>query len=230
LKKNEVIMNRMYAVSIMLLLVLTTSVCNAAITLTYGTPASAGNPLPSPIITDGQLINFDDKAAGPVGASDYAAEGVASITELTGATLRYYDRSNQSRPNYLVTGGDGVWKLDVRFEFNWVASQVGIGISNPGQTLPAIVSVLDSSLKTLASFSVPSGLNKYVLLTSQIETVPGSGNWIKTANIKYLEVSGNSIGVDDLQHNATPEPGTFIIWSILGGLGIVLTKWYRKRA
>ena len=38
------------------------------------------------------------------------------------------------------------------------------------------------------------------------------------------------IGLDDVSVSCIPEPATIIIWSLLGGLGIALGVWRRKRA
>lgn len=77
----------------------------AASAVSHAVPfGGTASPSLSPVF--GTLINFDDKATGTsIGAGDYAAMGLTSITETTGsgaAFARY--ASSQSSPNYIGTG------------------------------------------------------------------------------------------------------------------------------
>ena len=50
--------------------------------------------------------------------------------------------------------------------------------------------------------------------------------------IQFQETSDNSVnkgpGIDSVSLTAIPEPATFIVWSLLGGLGIFVTSWRRR--
>ena len=120
-----------------LLVCLCSSPVNAAIS--YGTPSPALNPV------FGTLIDFDDQPAGtPILPNDYAAFGLASITELTvgpPAFARY--GGTQSQPNYIGTGAQYGWNGIIRFDLAKPASQIGLGISDSAGG-PETLSVFNS--------------------------------------------------------------------------------------
>jgi hypothetical protein len=78
------------------------SAAQAAIIFGTGTPSPSLSP------TFAKLVNFDDKPTGtPVGALDYLADGIASITELEGLGTFARYAGSQSLPNYVGTGFAG---------------------------------------------------------------------------------------------------------------------------
>ena len=54
----------------------------------------------------------------------------------------------------------------------------------------------------------------------------------------FIDAGGNHSGLDNDFHmaahfvsaNAIPEPSTLIIWSVLGGVGIAVSRWRKRRA
>ncbi|MFC1792021.1 hypothetical protein ACFL3Q_00355 [Planctomycetota bacterium] len=179
---------------------------NAAIS--YGTPSPALNPV------FGTLIDFDDQPTGtPILPGDYAAFGLASITELTVGTpafARY--GGSQSQPNYIGTGAQYGWNGIIRFDLALPASQIGLGIAD-SQGGPETLSVFNSGGVLLESHVLTPGSNIYVVITRP------------TYDISRIELSGEYFAADDLQFNTIPAPGAILLGSI--GLGFV--NWLRRR-
>ena len=188
------------------LLVCLCSSANAAIS--YGTPSPALNPV------FGTLIDFDDQPAGtPILPGDYAAFGLASITELTlgpPAFARY--GGTQSQPNYIGTGAQNNWNGIIRFDLALPASQIGLGIAD-SVAGPETLRVYNSGGVLLESHVLTPGLNIYVVITRP------------TYDISRIELSGEYFAADDLQFNTIPAPGAILLGSI--GLGVV--NWLRRR-
>jgi hypothetical protein len=198
-----------YVVSIMVILIF--SAAPAFATQLIGLPSP--NLMPDNLQT---LIDFDDYATGTaVGQYDYVAEGVASITETTGKYLGYYAGS-QSLPNYIGTGPENGWDGTIRFEFEFPAKVVWIGIAD-GQGEETITSY-DKFGNVLESYAAPAGVNVYTGIASD--------NW----DIQYFEISGDFFAVDDLQFNAVPEPATMLLLGsgLFGLAGLGRRKFLKK--
>ncbi|HUS73873.1 MAG TPA: hypothetical protein VMY06_12490 [Sedimentisphaerales bacterium] len=182
------------------------SSANAAIS--YGT----ASPALSPVF--GTLIDFDDQPAGtPILPGDYAAFGLASITELTGtgaAFARY--PGTQSPPNYIGTGARYEWNGIIRFDLALPASQIGLGIADSAGG-PETLSVYDSGGILLESHVLTPGANIYAVITRP------------TYDISRIEIAGGFFAADDLQFNAIPAPGAIL----LGTIGVSLVGWLRRR-
>ena len=140
----------------------------------------------SPIF--GALIDFDVRATGTVvGAQDFAAQGIASITETTGnfgPLLRLF--GTQSQPNYVGTQSfDGT----ILIECIGLASKVGIGIAN-SQLGPETVNIYDQNMVLLETSPVVAGLNVYV-----------GFDRLGVHDVKFFEIVGQFFTIDDLQHD-----------------------------
>ena len=152
-------------------------------------PANAimftGTPSPSLYPVFGTLIDFDDYAAGTaVNSSDYAAYGVASITETEGFSLGYY-AGTQSQPNYIGTGvgsergsdANFGWDGTILFEFSGLANIVGIGIAD-SKGGPEFITAYDSSMNVLESYQAPTGSNVYVGINTSLYNIKNFfNNW-----------------------------------------------------
>ena len=189
-----------------LLVCLCSSTANAAIS--YGTPSPALDPV------FGTLIDFDDQPTGtPILPNDYAAFGLASITELTlgpPAFARY--AGTQSPPNYIGTGVQNGWNGIIRFDLAKPASQIGLGLADSADG-PETLSVYNSGGVLLESYVLEPGLNIYAVITRP------------TYDISRIELSGEFFAADDLQFNAIPAPGAIL----LGTIGVSLVGWLRRR-
>lgn len=182
------------------------SSANAAIS--YGTPSPALNPV------FGTLIDFDDQPSGtPILPNDYAAFGLASITELTvGAPAFARYPGSQSQPNYIGTGSQYGWNGIIRFDLALPASQIGLGIADSAGG-PETLSVYNSGGVLLESHVLTPGVNIYAVITRP------------TYDISRIELSGEFFAADDLQFNTIPAPGAVL----LGAIGVSLVGWLRRR-
>jgi hypothetical protein len=176
--------------------------------ISYGTPSPSLNPV------FGTLINFDDQPTGtPILPNDYAAFGLASITELTvgpPAFARY--GGSQSPPNYIGTGAQHGWNGTIRFDLANLASQIGLGIADSAGG-PETLSVYNSGGALLESHVLTSGANIYAVITRPFY------------DISRIEISGEFFAVDDLQFNTIPAPGAIL----LGSIGVGVVSWLRRR-
>ncbi len=185
-----------------------------------------GTPSPNLRPTFGTLINFDDRATGTViNANDYVAQGLASITETTGAGAAFQRRSgSQSSPNYIGTGSgyeiggaNQGWDGTIRFEFANLARKVGIGIAN-NRGGPEFLRIYDASNNLLEpAFQAPNGINVY------------AGFQRTTYDIKSFEVSGDFFAVDDLQFKQIPEPLTILCSLTALGFGALFKRELSKK-
>ena len=196
----------------------------AASAMSYAVPFT-GSPSPTLSPVFGTLIDFDDKATGTsVGASDYVAMGLTSVTELTGsgASFARY-ASSQSSPNYIGTGfghntgGAGTgWDGEFLFEFASLADMVGIGLAGPST---GSIAVYGSSMNLLESSALPSESNTYL-----------GFNHSGTFDIKYLKVTCDFCALDDLQFtkggSTVSEPGTVALL----GLGLTALVSLRRKS
>lgn len=180
---------------------------NAAIS--YGTPAP-----PTPLPLFGTWIDFDDQPTGtPILPGDYAAFGLASITELTvgpPAFARY--GGSQSQPNYIGTGPQYGWNGIIRFDLARPASQIGLGIADSAGG-PEILSVYNSAGVLLESHVLTPGVNIYAVITRPFY------------DISRIEIKGEFFAADDLQFNVIPAPGAIL----LGTIGVGIVGWLRRR-
>lgn len=201
-------MRKFIAICVLSVLVvsLTSSSANAAIS--YGTPS----PVLDPVF--GTLIDFDDQPTGtPILAGDYAAFGVASITELTlGAPAFARYAGTQSQPNYIGTGFENGWNGIIRIDLAKPASQIGIGVADSAGG-PEILSVYNSGGTLLESHVLMPGLNIYAVITRPFY------------DISRIELAGEFFAADDLQFNVIPAPGAIL----LGTLGVGVVGWLRRR-
>jgi hypothetical protein len=164
--------------------------CPARVAISYGT----ASPDLEPVF--GTLIDFDDYAAGTdVLADDYVAQGIASVTELTGGTLSRYPGS-QSLPNYIgtgsgwdiwgqVSGWDGIIQIDLASP----ASRIGLGVAAAAGELDEILSVYDSDGSLLEGHVLAGGDNVYAVITRD------------QYDISRVRIAGDYFAVDDLQFN-----------------------------
>lgn len=196
----------------------------AASAMSYALPfTGSASPTLSPVF--GTLINFDDKATGTsIGASDYVAMGLTSVTELTGSGTSFARyTSSQSPTNYIGTGfghdTGGVetgWDGEFLFEFASLADMVGIGLAGPST---GSIAVYDSSMSVLESSALPSASNTYL-----------GFNHSGTFDIKYLKVTCDFCALDDLQFtkggSTVSEPGTVALL----GLGLTALVSLRRKS
>lgn len=203
------------SMSAVLVLVLVAVPVLAATTFWTGT----ASPSLSPVF--GTLVNFDDEATGtPVAWDDYASVGVASITETEGLGTFARYAGSQSSPNYVGTGDSGNrttdtsgapvgWDGTILIELANAADKIGIGIAD--STGIDIVTIMDPDGSTLNSQTALVGPNTYCGFDSD------------TANIKYLEIYGDFVAIDDLQfhHPVTVEKQLIDAWEVVEGDGVL---------
>lgn len=196
-----------FCVFMALVVCLCSSSANAAIS--YGTPAPTA---PSPLF--GTWIDFDDQPTGtPILPGDYAAFGVASITELTvGAPDFARYAGSQSQPNYIGTGSQNGWNGVIRIDLARPASQIGLGVADSVNG-PETLSVYNSGGVLLESYVLTHGANVYAVITRP------------SYDISRIELSGEFFAADDLQFNVIPAPGAIL----LGTFGVGLVGWLRRR-
>jgi len=201
-------MKRFVVIGVLVVLIFAASTPPANAGISYGTPSPGLNPV------FGTLINFDDQPTGtPILPGDYAAFGLASITELTvgpPAFARY--GGIQSLPNYIGTGFQYGWNGLIRFDLALPASQIGLGVADSAGG-PEILSVFNSGGTLLESYVLTSGTNIYAVITRPLY------------DISRIEIKGEFFAVDDLQFNVIPAPGAIL----LGGIGIGIVSWLRRR-
>lgn len=181
---------------------------------------------PSPMLSPkfGTLVNFDDRPTlSLVGANDYVAQGVAVVLELEGLGRFARYPSSQSLANFIGTGTLGERGTDsddfgfdgtIRFQFASLQATVGIGIAELAGTDLPVLTILNSSLQVIETFTPAFGLNIYAGFVR-----PGN-------DIAYFQIKGDNFALDDLQFAPIPEPGT----SILAALGLLrFALLFRKR-
>lgn len=183
-------MKKLLTTCIALAVIVAVITCPARAAISYGTASPGLDPV------FGTLIDFDDHVAGTeVLADDYEAQGVASITELTGGTLGRYPGS-QSRPNYIgtdtgwdiwgqVSGWDGIIQIDLISP----ASQIGLGVADGTGELDEILSVYDSDGNLLEGHMLTAGTNIYAVITRD------------KYDISCIRIAGDYFAIDDLQFN-----------------------------
>ena len=200
-------MRKFIAICVVLGLLVCLGSSSANASISYGTPSPALNPV------FGTLIDFDDQPTGtPILPGDYAAFGLASITELTGAPAFARYGGSQSMPNYIGTGFEYGWNGIIRFDLAKPASQIGIGIADSAEG-PEILSVYNSGGVLLESHVLTPGVNIYAVITRP------------TYDISRIELAGEFFAADDLQFNVIPAPGAIL----LGAIGVSLVGWLRRR-
>jgi hypothetical protein len=195
-------MKKLIAICVLLGLVANFTCSSANAAINYGTPSPTLDPV------FGRLIDFDDQATGtPILPGDYAAFGVASITELTVGTpdfARY--AGSQSQPNYIGTGEQNGWNGIIRFDLAKPASQIGLGVADSAGG-PEILSVYNSGGVLLESHVLTPGANIYAVIIRPFY------------DISRIELAGEFFAVDDLQFNVIPAPGAVMLVAI--GVGVV---------
>lgn len=201
-------------------------VCLMGVSMVSQAVPFTGAPNPALSPTFGTLVDFDDQAAGTVvGATDYMALGIASITETTGSGNSFQRYSGtQSQPNYIGTGFGydlggsdlGGWDGVFLFEFSSLADMVGIGIAD-SRGDAEVLKIYDSSMGVLESFTATAGANTYFGFDH-------SGVY----DIKYLEVTCDFCALDDLQFTSSsvPEPASLTLL----GMGLLGAYGLRKKA
>jgi len=196
------------------------SAAQAAIIFGTGTPSPSLSP------TFAKLVNFDDKPTGtPVGALDYLADGIASITELEGLGTFARYAGSQSLPNYVGTGFAGErgtdsnmgWDGTILIKFTNYVSSGGIGIADSAGG-PETIALLDVNGNVLGSQQVPSGANVYVTFFDT------------QTKIAALKITGDFFAIDDLQWTpcreiVVPLPSTLLMLAS----GMVGLARFRKR-
>jgi hypothetical protein len=183
-------MKSLLIICAVLAIIVAVCACPARAALSYGTASPGLEPV------FGTLIDFDDNVAGTnVLADDYTAQGIASITELTGGTLGRYPGS-QSLPNYIgtgtgwdiwgqVSGWDGIIQIDLTCP----ASRIGLGIAGGTGELDEILSVYDSRDNLLEEHVLTAGENIYAVIVRD------------AYDISRIRIAGDYFAVDDLQFN-----------------------------
>lgn len=162
---------------------------------------------------------FDDDGDGTVGSLTWRLYNVTSGAlvheEMIAATAQSAPVTPTIRDNYVwktlaspLTLTPGTYSV-VAYGFNGTDKNFNTNMS---------LSTLDVVFNTVY---VTAAGGRYSGGTAQVLPNLGAGNTASTAPYNF--------GAGTFEYGAAiPEPTTFIIWSLLGGLGICVTSWRRR--
>ena len=188
----------------------------------------------------GTLINFDDiirTTSVPfptLPPTQYAAQGLISMTNSDPLFPLLVVPGSQSGPNAVGTQADDFWAMNAMFRLNGVTDKIGIGIANSSDlTNPSIyfITAYDVNGHILAppaqapDFTIQGVTfpENYSGFSDSLYEIAALG---VSCSVTTPRIGAVGCEVDDLQFDPVPEPSSLLLLS--AGLPLALV-WRRGR-
>jgi len=170
-------------------------------------------------IATGVVHEFSFSYSGTVGGSAVSGSGDLFGTEIgSGDYLLTSGSGTSAEVGVLTLEPAGTWTNMLPHRVELIADNILSPSSNPVLTGNGIVFSGSSLLSTSHYFNIwGNGPNSYTYFNNSGSNQYGSGPVSFT--VKDLGPAGAPV----------PEPTTLIIWSVLGGVGLTVNRWRKRK-